>query len=243
MTAFRVYNNIFTLKVPLEWGDNFLGSGYLFGTNNIVANNTLISWHTNITGGGVYYPHEQQIAVGQNCTVVNNLIVDGTPGIFLYGQTVTNCLGNQFGTTNQQYVAGFYSGYNVYASGAAPQFYVGVYSCFGTSGGLGNFTSYFPTYSQWQAFGFDANSTTNAPTFSTNWVPAFGDTVCNGKGTNLTAYGITKDYFGNALPATGAWPIGYAMASGSASGVVSIVGASSGVSIQGGSTGVQIIGQ
>jgi len=211
MTAIKIYNNIFTLTPPLEWACGFLGSGFVMGTNNIIANNTIISWHSNMTGGGVYYPHEIPIGPGQNCMVVNNLMIDGTTGIFLVGQTITNVL-SSFSATNQQYVAGFYSGYNVFASGAQ-QFEEGVNCGFGTSGSLGNFVPYGLTLAQWQALGPNYDNTsivtnTNAVTLTASYQSIQGS-VGIGAGTNLSAF-FTNDFYGNPRSTNGLWDIGAA---------------------------------
>lgn len=66
----------------------------------------------------------------------------------------------------------------------------------------------FETWPDWQARGFDANSTTNAPNLDGNYVPTGSDTVARGAGTNLTALGITTDFNGRARPASAAWTIG-----------------------------------
>lgn len=54
----------------------------------------------------------------------------------------------------------------------------------------------------------DGNSSTNIPSLDANDVPTAGDTVARGHGTNLTSFGITTDFYGNARPASGAWVIG-----------------------------------
>ena len=84
MIRVLIYNNIISLTPPLEWGDGFICAYCVGGSQNIIANNTLVNWHTNITGGGVYYPGEAPIEAGQNFLVVNNLMIDGTPGILLW---------------------------------------------------------------------------------------------------------------------------------------------------------------
>lgn len=59
------------------------------------------------------------------------------------------------------------------------------------------------------ADGYEANSTTNQPLLNmVTYQPLTNDTVLIGRGTNLTAFGITNDFYGNPRPAGGAWTIG-----------------------------------
>lgn len=61
------------------------------------------------------------------------------------------------------------------------------------------------TFEQWQAQGWDAHSTTNAPTLDASYVPTAEDTVARDKGLDLSAY-FTTDYTGATR--TVPWDIG-----------------------------------
>jgi hypothetical protein len=208
MIRVLIYNNILTLTPPLEWGDGFICAYCVGGAQNIIANNTMVAWHTNITGGGVYYPGEAPIEAGQNFLVVNNIMMDGTPGMLLWGQPTTNCF-TGFGTTNQPYVAGFYSGYNVFSTGGKLVFDEGCPTCFGTSGST--FQQYYMGTSglaQWQALGpnYDSTSTVLTPSLSASYQMALGS-VGAAFGTNLSAF-FTTDVYGSSRPSTGPWDVG-----------------------------------
>lgn len=69
------------------------------------------------------------------------------------------------------------------------------------------------TYNQtdwngWKTAGHDAHGSKNRPSLSSNFSPLATDTAVTGKGTNLTSYGVTDDFFGNPRPATGPWTVG-----------------------------------
>jgi hypothetical protein len=205
--ATRIYNNVFALKPPLKWDDGFICAGYSCGNQNIIANNTIIWWHTNITGGGVYYPSGCPIEAGQNCLCVNNILLDGAIGILLGGQPTTNCF-TGFGTSNQQYVAGWYSGYNIFSTGGKLTFDQGCESGFGTA--KCSFQSYIVGLPQWKALGtnYDNTSSTSAPALNTStWAPLASDTVARGKGMNLSAF-FSNDVYGNPRSPIGPWDIG-----------------------------------
>jgi hypothetical protein len=218
--ATRIYNNLFTLKPPLIFDDGFICAGFVGGLGNIIANNTIICWHTNITGGGVYYPPTLPMETAQNYLTVNNLFLDGTPGIVMGGQVTAACWTTGFNSSDLSYVAGFYSGYNIFSTpnsswSSANAFDVVVPTCFGDtslSGGTGADQADIVHYSGWQAFGanFDSTSLTGTPSLNTNtWVPFVSDTVARGNGTNLYSY-FQNDLYGNARSPAGPWDIGAA---------------------------------
>lgn len=197
----KIYNNIFSLKPPLEWGDGFIDGGFVSGPGNIIANNTIIYWHSN-----GYYPQEIPIQGGQNYVIANNIEMDGSPGILLLGQPTANCF-TGFGPSDMQYVAGFYSGYNVFSTTGSTSFEMGCITCFGNNG---QFQPYGPTFSGWQALGanFDNTSSTGTPLLnSLTYVPLASDTVARAQGTNLSSY-FANDFYGTPRSTTGAWDIG-----------------------------------
>jgi len=209
MIRVLIYNNILSLTPPLEWGDGFICAYCVGGSQNIIANNTMVNWHTNITGGGVYYPGEAPIEAGQNFLVVNNLMIDGTPGILLWGQPTTNCFTGGFGTTHQQYVAGFYSGYNVFSTGGRLVFDEGCPTCFGRKSST--FQQYYMGHSglaQWQALGsnYDWTSTSATASVSESYQLSLGS-IGVGFGTNLSAY-FKSDAYGHPRPSSGPWDVG-----------------------------------
>lgn len=218
-----IYNNLSTLPYPLSWSG---GGGMLMGsgTNVLIANNTCVAWFANGNyggGGGI-------TLVGNNARCYNNYIANYNP--FGYSAYIWNTGGTNDAWANT--LPGFiynmstaYSDWNVYnfVSGNFDAFTVSTFDItnIGTALQISTANDWADWTNLWittvGSTNFDLHSSTNSPLWaSTNtWVPATNDTVMHGQGVNLTAYGITNDYFGNPRPTTGAWDIGYAVASAS----------------------------
>ncbi len=200
----RVYNNISTLAPPLGWsgGGGFIGGG---GTDVLVANNTAIAWQTNGVLGGT----GQIGGGGANFYVYNNICVSGT------GITLATYTSAGTSTANPQAVAAcfgsLWSDYNLYNYQGPNSFYEIVFA----NGGAVLQSGLVDSLAQWTNMGcgafcshFDPHSVTAPVQLNANFVPLSCDTAAVGKGTNLTAWGITDDFAGNPRPATGNWTIG-----------------------------------
>lgn len=201
---FTINDNLFlwtaTSTNQPPWSDGFVGLN-AWGTS-VAANNTLISSEFPQTGGTygqgtMFYGSDSTFK-----TYNNYALYPGT--IFYYG--------NNSGLTN--FNAAWYMDRNVWGD------------CFSSLVANNNDYAGPPTTSSgnsvtyaWQAwtntFNFDRLSHTNSPLTDSLYRPLASDTFLQGKGTNLTAYGIKYDYFGNAYPTTGNWNIGYSQALGS----------------------------
>ncbi len=86
-----------------------------------------------------------------------------------------------------------------------------------------NLAGWTPLLTPWSLTHFDPHSTTNVPVFAAGtFAPATNDTVLVLTGTNLLALlasmGVSNptDFAGNAMPATGNWPIGAYLKQGQA---------------------------
>jgi hypothetical protein len=213
----RIYNNVCTLAYPLTWmgggGTYYCAVGGI-GQDILVANNTFVSW-TNGVGG---YGSGGDLNIGgTNAFCYNNLICGGSEWI-----TAWYYQGGMAFTRPNAALAmtGITSDYNIYnSSGALGGFVALVFTnntaIFYEDGG-NNFNQWTNSYNPATGFNFDVHSTTNAVQLAANFAPLSTDTVANGNGTNLTAWGITNDYAGNTRPASGNWTIGaYQTAAGS----------------------------
>jgi hypothetical protein len=212
----RIYNNVCTLAYPLTWmgggGTYYCAVGGI-GQDILVANNTFVSW-TNGVGG---YGSGGDLNIGgTNAFCYNNLICGGSEWI-----TAWYYQGGMAFTRPNAALAmtGITSDYNIYNSSGALGGFVALVltnnaAIFYEDGG-NNFNQWTNSYNPATGFNFDVHSTTNAVQLAANFAPLSTDTVANGNGTNLTAWGITNDYAGNARPANGNWTIGaYQIAAG-----------------------------
>jgi hypothetical protein len=191
-----IYNNLFALKPPLQWSDNYIIGGIAF--NSLMANNTFVGWTTNITGGGVYYGGSTGMAAGgQNYQIYNNLQYNCTGFSLGCAQPTTNSFSQL--STNLGCFSGLMSDYNIYPAGSGQNaFELGVVIGWGSSQQY-EITTLRNNLTDWQSFGpqFDPHGTTNIPAMNTNnWMPLASDNVARGAGTNLIAY-FTNDFYGN----------------------------------------------
>lgn len=199
-----IYNNIFTLKSPLQWADGFIDGG--MASDSLVANNTMSSWPTSGTP-----PNTISISAGgDNYKILNNIVYWGTGSIQFQAQPTMATITGSLTAANVPSFAGCYSDYNVLPVGAgANAFTLAQVTCWGTSQ-QGWINYLIGTLAQWQALGpnFDPHSTTNVPILNTTtWVPLSTDTVARAQGTNLSSY-FANDFYGTPRSATGAWDIG-----------------------------------
>jgi hypothetical protein len=202
----QIYNNIMSLSPPLEWADGFINGAYTSGPGNLIANNTIINWHASLRDGGTYYPAGITIEAGQNYLCVNNLMYDGLPGFLVTGQPTTKYF-TGLGTTNQQYFANWYSGFNIlYTPKSGYQTFAQALTT--GFGGRAGTQETFPSLVQWQALGrnYDNTSITDQPLLSSSCQYKHGS-VGVAAGTNLSAYFAT-DFGGNARTNSGPWDIG-----------------------------------
>ena len=208
----RIYNNVCTLAYPLAWmgggGTYYCAVGGI-GQDILVANNTFVSW-TNGVGG---YGGGGDLNIGgTNAFCYNNLICGGSEWITAWyyqgGMAVT-------WPNVALAMTGITSDYNIYnGSGFTALVLTNNTAIFYEDGG-NNFNQWTNKFNPATGFNFDVHSTTNAVQLAANFAPLSTDTVANGNGTNLTAWGITNDYAGNARPANGNWTIGaYQIAAG-----------------------------
>jgi hypothetical protein len=175
-----IYNNLLTAKDGNAWANGFIAAD---GNPSQVYNNTLVSTTGNPQGNAVYVHSGHMIFVNNLCYNVGNIL----------GQAISGAPGMQPTLiTNSDYNIGFKALY------------------WWTPGSFnwGGSTSYRDHATYPQFTGFDDHTSTNPPSLDASYAPISGDTVAIGKGTNLTALGITADFYGNSRPATGPWTIG-----------------------------------
>lgn len=199
MTGVRIFNNHFYGDMGSQQTSFCFVEGSIRGT--LVYNN-LFELTSGGAGNGLLFFNGATNSLAANNTFVSyntNYAGIGISDNGPVGATYTNNLFYNVATIIEDSVDGLLGGdYNVMFSGNAsyPQWH--------PSAG-------FMQFDDWKTLtGFDENSKTNHPSLDATYVPLQGDTVARGAGVNLTARGITTDYFGNARPASGAWTIGYA---------------------------------
>ena len=186
-TKWSIYNNLFTYNS--KWNNGCLN---ILGTDVLIANNTFIgvAGSTPNNGTGI------AIKLGSGCTIINNVF--SLNGTVLAGQDngrpdfIDYNVYDQFDNTD--------SGVFI---GSAP-------------GNMRHNIVSWVTYCH--SFGSESNTVAVFPLRSiavVNYLPTseaangfspFSMTAFQGK--NLTALGITNDYYGNLRPATGSWIIG-----------------------------------
>lgn len=198
----RVFNNISTLVYPLSWSG---GGGYVSGEGNgvLVANNTAVAWFS----GGSYAPGSIRVA-GTNCQSFNNILIGQK------GATAATWAGTSgFGSSTANYAAigqslnGLQFDHNIYNGQSGYSEYNAV--VFNWNASSTWYNGQPDSFSDWKSwYGFDAHSTTATVSLQSNFAPAPGDTVAIGNGTNLTAFGISNDFYSVARPSTGNWTIG-----------------------------------
>lgn len=197
-----VFNNISELVYPLQWSG---GGGMIagWGIDSLVANNTCIAWATNgVYGGG----SPGWVVAGTNAWGYNN-ICQGAGGVWIVTQCDTT--GKALNCTDFNVMtAGVYSDKNIY-NGQGSQSFVGL--IFDTN----TVTFLEPLYDNLASARADCfttardpNSKTNLITLQTGWYLPTSDTIARLSGTNLTSWGITNDFYGQARPSTGNWTIG-----------------------------------
>jgi len=175
-----------------------------------VANNTAVNWNSN----GIYGVGSQISVYGTNAYLYNNIVISGdglTVGTFVNS---TGLVANQ--ATFIALLSGCHSDYNVLNYQTNSAF---VYPFYINNGNLGVWQEgILDTYPQWTNYfsgHFDMHSKTALVQMNAAFQPLSTDTVAVGNGTNLTAWGITNDFAGNARPAAGPWTIGaYQIAAG-----------------------------
>jgi hypothetical protein len=208
----RVYNNISTLAQGMSWSGGNSGGISAIGTDVLVANNTMVFWKTNGNYGvGGFFSFG-----GSNCYSFNNIIcsgdgvwavawyyVGGMPGTLANVATAFSGMTSDFNVWNGQqsypfvhFVESVYTNNNATLTLTATDNY------------QADFHGFTNIYSPANGFNWEQHSTTNSVQLAANFAPLSTDTVANGNGTNLTAWGITNDYAGNARPSSGNWTIG-----------------------------------
>ena len=200
----RVFNNISTLVYPLTWSG---GGGFISGTGNgvLVANNTAVMW--NDGGSYGYGPGSISIA-GTNCQSFNNILISRKGAT---AATWADTSGFGSSTTNYaaigQSISGLQFDHNIYNGQSGYSEYNAVVFNWNTSSTWYNGQP--DSFTDWKGwYGFDAHSTTATVSLQSNFAPSPGDTVAIGNGTNLTAFGISNDFYSVARPSTGNWTIG-----------------------------------
>ena len=197
------------------------------GTNTVHVNNavgsqawtTLIAYNTIVASGAAGIG----IGCGSNVTALANVVVNyATPVSVQIDQWfVTNTLAGYAGYISTGYKLvisnSFSSSYiygrsplstgivfdqNIYSSThpGFPDLLFGFYLP-----GASTYQKYFGT---WKSYGFDLHSSTNAILLNSDYSLAANSQVGFGMGPNLTALGITDDFYGNPRPATGPWTVG-----------------------------------
>jgi hypothetical protein len=233
----RIFNNVSVLISPLNWsGGGGMAAGY--GSNVLVANNTMISWNTNgaTTGSGFSVG-------GTNAYAYNNIILDSF-GMWMTVANTTvwsgNCTTNDAGLLTNS-LSGAWADYNIYnysVANSTSAFFVAANGGYpdGPGGGIGgwnhytNLPFYYPggscsgtqTFLGWFNAHTDPHGTTNVVAFSSGFTPASGS-VADKAGNNLWSWGITNDYYGNPRPSTGLWTIGAVQLAFNSGNVIQIV--------------------
>ncbi len=225
-----VFCNVSTTAAPLSYSGGG-GCAAASGTGALLANNTVIGWSTNGQNaggaGGV------SIA-GSNVWAYNNLVQGQGGGITLVGMIHnTNGIPLAAAGSSLLYPAAevvltnSWSDYNVFNYSTADSFYELVEQYQGPIQWqyalADNLAGWMQLLTPWGLTHFDPHSTTNVPVFAAGtFAPATNDTVLVLTGTNLTAllasmgFSNPTDFAGNALPATGKWPIGAYLKQGQA---------------------------
>jgi hypothetical protein len=214
-------NNIFqSYATEIGWANGFVNAN---GSNVWVVNNTCVSIGTSAIG------HNNVFITGTNAYCYNNVfsvgsgiafgaVCSGTNAIISSSTNNFNVLTEYFGTLSADYniFPPSTDGNNSFGIGLYPS--MSQMSIWYPNGpaldSLQGWQSWNDNYFAWPApiwntSHCDPHSTTNTPVFvSGTYVPATNDTVARGHATNLTALGITNDYYGNLRPTTGPWVIG-----------------------------------
>jgi len=204
---FKVFNNVFSwtnkpnaTDTQSPWSNGFISCN-AWG-NSIIANNTVVSTAATHPDTYFYGQGRAMQAADTGVKIYNNFSLDCNNG-FVYDYNS--------GKTN--FNAGFAANYNCWAG--LFTFYIGSGNDFAIPPAVANSGYGFIDWATWHTatfYGvgkFDQNGTTNRPQINAlTFAPLTNDTVLLNAGTNLTAWGITNDYAGNARPATGPWTIG-----------------------------------
>lgn len=209
----KVYNNLSITVAPLAYsgGQGFLGAG---GGLGWVLYNTCLSILPNGT------------VVSTNSAGAIALITEGPIGGYMYGNIVgaANQTVQMYVTdpaipdspTDTQVSNGYrncWSDYNIFIGTGFPG-----YDQWAANTNGHSWRWFSGSLSQWQVGGtggrpsdgglltpnFDPHSTTTLPTFNGGYFP----TANALSGTNLTSWGITDDFYGQARPSSGNWMVG-----------------------------------
>lgn len=206
----QIFDNIFLTVIPLKYsgGDGYFGAA---GPNAVLAYNTALSITTNNAVVSTNSAGQMSLTGGSGY-IYGNIIGSANQGIRMYITDLTIPDGASDTRISQAYT-NYWSDYNVLIASGFPS-----YDMWAANGSAVSTRWFSVSLGQWQVGGtggrpadggfltphLDPHSTTTFPTFDSNFFP----TANTLSGTNLTAMGITDDFYGNPRPTNGVWLVG-----------------------------------
>jgi hypothetical protein len=210
-----VYNNVIDIAPGLSVsGESLWGNDFLFANNTVVSLTTNSSGVVNGVGGmggDIFIP----LQGNSNVFAFNNIICNSRKiNIGTVATTNVVTVQDAEGVVNKNNFCAAYNVFNGnYANSGQSEYHLQInsntfdgaisYSLYGYDN-LAAVMAGLPLGNLWS----NTTGETTTIQLDSNFIPLSTDTVAVGKGTNLTAWGITDDYAGNPRPPTGNWTIG-----------------------------------